>query len=428
MFNGLSLDQAPPISVVMRFFLSVPLFGILLATLLFFYPDFVATPYHPFSLAALHLMFLGVITMSMIGALFQMQSVLGGRPIPSPQGNALLIHAFLSIGILALSGAFVYGLPVLFVAAAVMLGSAIFYTAFLILPLLFTETPHDTLRGMRLSLITLGGTALLGIVMAVAYANGDFSSGHDLLRSAHYSLGLIGWIAALIIAVAFQVIEMFYVTAAYRRGIKRNLFRLLALALLLKILFLFSHLPYVWVFDLVMAALLTGFLLATLRKLHGRKRRVSDVSIWFWNTGMALLGISIAAHVGALYSGTVVLESMALIGFALFAFAIILGMMSKIVPFLVWFHLSSSGYLETPIMSNIIPASRSKALFFLFSLSALSALASLADPLLLRVSGAGFFALFGLLGYNLLHALSLYRRIRDTGTRFEFPAFETPPS
>ncbi|MBD3806829.1 MAG: hypothetical protein IE879_07060, partial [Sulfuricurvum sp.] len=72
MYNGLSLDQAPPISVVMRFFLTVPLFGIMLGCLLFTYPHEILIPSHPLSLSAIHLTFLGVITMTMIGALFQM--------------------------------------------------------------------------------------------------------------------------------------------------------------------------------------------------------------------------------------------------------------------------------------------------------------------------------------------------------------------
>ncbi|HLD24242.1 MAG TPA: hypothetical protein VJA83_09910, partial [Sulfuricurvum sp.] len=190
MYNGLSLDQAPPISVVLRFFLTVPVFGILLALIVFFNPHAVLTPAHPLSLAAIHVMFLGVISMSMFGALFQMQSVLGGRPIPSALGNAFLIHLFLVIGILSLSGAFIFGLSVLFVVASVFLGASIFYAANLILPLLFGGITHDTLRGMRLALMALTLTAVLGIVMASEYANLSFSASHDAIRSAHYSLGL----------------------------------------------------------------------------------------------------------------------------------------------------------------------------------------------------------------------------------------------
>ncbi len=38
--------------------------------------------------------------------------------------------------------------------------------------------------------------------------SGDFLA----LRQLHLGLGLLGWIALLILSVSFQVIEMFYVT------------------------------------------------------------------------------------------------------------------------------------------------------------------------------------------------------------------------
>ena len=204
MYSGLSLDQAPPISVVMRFFLTVPVIGIIVSMVVFLNPVEVLTPQYPLSLAAIHLMFLGVIAMAMIGALFQMQSVLGGRPIPSARGNSIMIHAFLVIGVLALFGAFVSLYPPLFSVAAVFLGASLLYTANLILPLLFSGVTHDTLRGMRLALISLSVTAVLGVVMATEYANGSFYDSHEAIRTIHYSFGLIGWVAALIVAVAFQ--------------------------------------------------------------------------------------------------------------------------------------------------------------------------------------------------------------------------------
>ncbi len=420
MFNaGLSLEQAPPISVVLRFFLTVPFFGLLLSALMIAAPMELLTPSHPLSLAAIHLILLGVITMSMIGALFQMQSVLGGRPIPSPMGNALIIHTFLVIGILSLAGAFIFSLSALFVIAAVMLGAAIIYTANIILPLLFGGITHDTLRGMRVALISLAITAILGIVMATSYANDSFSPLHDVIRTSHYSLGLIGWIGALIIAVAFQVVEMFYVTTPYSLWCKRNGFRIIAAALALKILWLFLALPYVWMFDGVLAALLMGFAVTTARRLRERKRRVSDVSIWFWESGIALLIVALIAHIGYLWSGSITIESVALIAFSLFALSIILGMMGKIVPFLVWFHLNSQGFMDAPIMSNVIRADRLKTTFWLFLSTALFALVSPLYSEALRLAGVSAAMMFVLLSVNLLGALKLYRHTMAHGTRFE---------
>ncbi|MGD9969998.1 MAG: hypothetical protein AB7S65_06040 [Sulfuricurvum sp.] len=422
MYNGLSLDQAPPISAVMRFFLSVPVFGLILSCIAILSPDALLTPSHPLSLAAIHLMFLGVLTMSMIGALFQMQSVLGGRPIPSPAGNGWIIHLLLALGVIALSAAFAWQQSIGFVIASVLLGSALVYTAFLVLPLLFGGVIHDTLRGMRLALVSLLITALLGIVMASAYANASFSEQHAQLREIHYSFGLAGWVATLIIAVAFQVVEMFYVTTGYNEWCKRNAFRIIAAALGLKALFLLAGWGMEWIFDAVFAALMIGFVATTLRRLKERKRKVPDVSIAFWQAGIALLSLFVLSHSVFLVSGLVAAETAALIAFALFALSIILGMLTKIVPFLVWFHLNSAGYMETPIMSHIIPAPRNTLLLRIFLGATAIALFSAAYPPLMRVSGVAFAAVFALLGYNLIRALILYRRVVRTGTRFEFPS------
>jgi len=419
MYNGLSLDQAPPLSVVMRFFLTVPLFGIALSILILLNPHDVLIPNHPLSLAAIHLMFLGIITMSMIGALFQMQSVLGGRPIPAPLGNAFLIHLFLVIGVLSLTSAFIYTQPVLFVIASVFLGASILYTANIILPLLFGGVTHDTLRGMRLALIALALTAILGIVMASEYANETFSASHDALRTLHYSFGLIGWVAALIIAVAFQVIEMFYVTTAYSSWCKRNAFKVIAASLILKAIWLLFGLPFVWVFDLVMGALLVGFITTTVKRLKERKRRVSDVSIWLWGAGIALLTLSIVAYALFTYNGYPILQSFSLIAYALFVLAIILAMMGKIVPFLVWFHLNSAGYMDAPIMSNIIPIHRVKMIFWLFIITATLILSGVFYSPLLQLGALSGGILFALLFLNLFKALKLYRYTLDHGTRFE---------
>jgi magnesium-transporting ATPase (P-type) len=186
------------------------------------------------------------------------------------------------------------------------------------------------------------------------------------------------------------------------------------------VIWLFLALPFVWVFDVFMALLLVGFVTTTMKRLRSRKRHVSDVSIWFWMMGMGLLMIALLSYLTLIVSHYEPLEAMSLIAFALFALSIILGMMGKIVPFLVWFHLNAAGYMETPIMSNIIPVKRLKMSFWLFGVTASTALTSPFVPLLLIASGLSGVALFSLLLFNLVTAAKLYRKVLATGTRFTF--------
>lgn len=420
MFNGLSLDQAPPLSVVMRFFITLPLFGLLLSLLIMIGGYDVLTPNHPLSLAAIHLLFLGILSMGMIGALFQMQSVLGGKPIPSPLGNSLIIYTLFTLGTLSLASAFTFGVPELFIIAGVFLGSAILYFAQILLPLLFGTITHDTLKGMRLAVIALLLTATLGIVMATAYANGRFNDYHNIIRTAHYSIGLIGWVAMLIVHVSFQVVEMFYVTTPYGNWCKHNVGRILIASLALKVLWLVLSLPFPWIWDLMIGLLLVGFVVTTMKRLQMRKRRVSDVSIWFWRAGISFLALSLGSYALSFMGDYPPFDAVSLISFALFALAIILGIMGKIVPFLVWFHLSSSGFMETPIMSNIIPQRRLKITFWLFVSTAFLAIASPFYPNIIILCGLSSGAMFGLFLFSLITAQRLYHHTLTHGIKFSF--------
>ena len=172
--------------------------------------------------------------------------------------------------------------------------------------------------------------------------------------------------------------------------------------------------------DAVIGLLLIGFVVTTTKRLRQRKRRVSDVSIWFWFTGLALLILAIGAYWSYIVFEYASLEIIALIAFGLFALAIILGMMGKIVPFLVWFHLNASGFMETPIMSTIIPQKRLKLTFWLFAASVLLALSSVFYPELLRVAGLSSICLFWVVLFNLITAARLYHHISKNGTKFTF--------
>ena len=66
----LSLDQAPPFSVPLRFFVTAPLFAIAAALVLLWYgPAALDSRWTPAVLAITHLMTLGFVVMVMSGAL-----------------------------------------------------------------------------------------------------------------------------------------------------------------------------------------------------------------------------------------------------------------------------------------------------------------------------------------------------------------------
>jgi hypothetical protein len=323
------------------------------------------------------------------------------------------------VGIVALVSAFITQMALLFVIASVFLGASGVYFFQLLFPLLLGKS-HSTLGGMRLSLIALLITVLLGIVMASAYAFGDFGAYHLLVRTIHYSFGVMGWMALLIIYVAFQVVEMFYVTAPYSAWCQHNVGRIIATALVLKALWLVVALPFPWIFDLMMGLLLIGFITTTLKRLVNRKRRVKDVSIWFWRLGIGLLSSALGAYGISVFFSSPVLESVSLISFGLFVLSIMMGMMGKIVPFLVWFHLNAQGFKDTPMMSSILPQKTLTILFALLTITAVVAILSPLTPWLMSVAGVSGMVMFGTLEFALVQAKQRYDYTLNYGEKWVF--------
>ncbi|MCZ7654672.1 MAG: hypothetical protein M5R42_10950 [Rhodocyclaceae bacterium] len=102
---GLSFEQAPPISVPFRFFLTAPLFGMAAGLLLLWQgPQAFVSRWTPVALALTHLLAVGFMLQAMCGALLQMLPVAAGANIWQPRRVTHLTHAGLTIGTLLPGG------------------------------------------------------------------------------------------------------------------------------------------------------------------------------------------------------------------------------------------------------------------------------------------------------------------------------------
>ena len=110
---GLSLEQAPPFSVPLRFFLTAPWFLVMAALLLLWQSlqEIFANRWLPAMLALTHLLTLGFMAQVMLGALLQILPVVVGVVVPRPRLTGTLIHVPLTLGALALSIVFWGGSP-----------------------------------------------------------------------------------------------------------------------------------------------------------------------------------------------------------------------------------------------------------------------------------------------------------------------------
>ena len=418
--NGLSLDQAPPISVVLRFFMSGALFGMLAGVLVLLFGTSI---FHADTIQAViftHTLTLGVMLSFMFAALFQMLPVIAGVRLTAPTAKANLVQYPLLTGIITLLFAFYTGNPLLFGIASVLLGLSILGIAFVMLKNLIKLPNHSpSSKGMTVALIALALLTILALYLTASLSGLTEGDYYTQLKTAHYSFGLFGWIALLIISISFQVIEMFYVTPSYPRLISGYFPLILLGVLVFAMLFSFVW-QDVWLpATLLITLLLTGYALLTLRRLTQRKRPIADATVWLWRLGMVLLILSMTVTVVTRFFPLQPLQTLSYILYAGFALSIVFAMFYKIIPFLTWFHLNSQGYFTAPMMHEVIHPKTAMKHLYIHLATLVSFVLSVFVPTLIYLAGILTLLSFGWMLYQIIHAWRLYVHTQKTGEKFE---------
>lgn len=218
----LSFDQAPPISVPVRFFLTAPLFGVAAGLLLAFEGASVFdSRWQPAALALTHLMTLGFMLLTLCGALLQILPVATGANVWRSHAVAWVGHVGLVAGTLLLVGGFLFAAPALFRVAGPLLGATLtVYAAAVGAALIQSPARGPTIVALRLAIVALLVTGGLGVALAAAFGWGLGLPLH-VLTSAHAAWGLLGWTLGLVAGVSYLVVPMFQLTPPYHSGFAR---------------------------------------------------------------------------------------------------------------------------------------------------------------------------------------------------------------
>jgi hypothetical protein len=367
-----------------------------------------------------HTFTLGVMLSFMFAALFQMLPVIAGVKLSTPVQRANRLQYPFIAGIIVLLFAFQSSSPWLYGLASLLLGGSILYIVSIMLKNLFELVHHSTSsRGMLIALLSLALVVILALYMTTTLSGLLQGTSYSVVKEAHYSFGLFGWIALLIISISFQVIEMFYVTPAYPKFVSGYLpFKLLGLLLLgLIISFL---IPTVWaVIDVFIALVLIGYASITLKRLTQRKRPLTDATVWFWRLGLSSLILSMLCILVTLFTEQEILKQLSYLFFATFALSIVFAMFYKIVPFLTWFHLNAQGYFTAPMMHEVIHPKTANKHLYIHLVTLVTFLLSLFISPLIYLAGLLTILSFGWMTWQIIHAWKLYKHTQETGEKFE---------
>ena len=421
--GALSLENAPGFWSPVRFFLTVPVFGMIAAGIIFLDGgQLFQSRWLPASLAVAHVFTLGYIAMAMLGALFQMLPVLMGAAFPQAERAAVFVHLLFAAGALCLVFAFLLQFPVLFATAtAVLVPALILFGTGVLVAIFRTGKTRATARTVQLAAVGLIVTVLIGGYMSSGHALGRVSLNNGL-TNYHAAWGVIGWILILAIGVSGQVIPMFLTTPPYP-----NLFNKRLAYLLMFLLCAGSLLPVRGLEQVAMvlvSCLMLAYASVTLYLLGKRRRKRFDITCAYWQVGMLCLILGAGTYVYGYFGGLMAQVDVALLSglflLAGFAVSIINGMLYKIVPFLVWLNLRMPvvmGKLKpgtryyTPNIHEVINI-RPMQVQFMFHVAGLLLLvvAAFLQGFTVYVAALAMLVSNFLLLLNLLHAVRLYRQ------------------
>lgn len=425
MFNeGLSLDQAPPISVPFRFFLTAPIFAIIIGALILFSDaSLIMNRYSGISIAIVHLFTLGILSMIIVGAMQQMMPVLAGAVIKKPILFANVVHTTLTVGTILFALYFIFKIKVLLMIATTLLAIS-FLTFFIIsIRLLFkVKFLNSTVIAMRIFVVVGLITILLGLHLSGSHISDNISENHYSIVSIHILFGTFGFATLIIMGVAFQVIPMFYVAKSFPKFIQNSVPFIIVLLLLVYTLFEFAS------FDLTIVKLLFVIFIAAfgyfgIHSLNNRRRPIFDVTLLYWKTSLYMLIIGLLIWFFAKNDVSYLL--FILFGFG-FLYSLLQGMIYKILPFLCWFHLTSKGYFSVPTMRELIVEDMIRIQFYMFISSLLFFILAFFLSAIFLYIGAVLFIfsnLFFLL--NLIMAIRKYNKIAKTDP-MDMSSFQIP--
>lgn len=417
----LSLEQTPPLAVPLRFFLVAPLAGMAAALLaLYLGPEAMVSRWQPGVLAFTHLLTLGYLLMVMMGAMLQMLPVLVGVQPGRPLLLARVVHALLIGGTVLLVVAFLQMVKIWFAISGILLALALGLFIVVIGKALWqARSMHDTVTAMRLALLALGITLLLGLWLVLWYLNSHWGR-EQILINLHLGWGLLGWVGLLILGVAYQVVPMFQITREYHPKVRYWQPRLIFLFLVVWSLLFAMENRLAWLAALGIALTYVVFALLTLRLQHRRLRRLPDVTVDFWKLGLLCLLLAAGLWLQQqlwpnLLPGTRVELWWGILLIPGTGVTLISGMLYKIVPFLVWLHMNNrlqeAGLWQgkLPTMRQIIIEQRARRHLYLHGLAMLLLLGAVLFPWLFHPAMLMLAASFAMQGWNLLGALRTYR-------------------
>ena len=360
-------------------------------------PELAGHYYHPRLLALTHTVTLGWITLAIMGASYQLIPVVLEHPIWSERLAGWQL-AILGIAVLGMIAHFLLGTwPGLVAAAGLLTSGVTLHLLNVILSVRGLAQWSLTARLVMIGYAGLVATTLFGSALAVNHIRPFLPTEFFATLHAHVQLALLGWVTPMILGVAARVYPMFLLAPAPRPWSSRCQLWGVALGMPSVVVGLLADAPRLLAVGAgAVATAAVAHAVWVLEMARARKRPRLDWGLRFTLTATSflmpavLLGLALATDV---LSGPRVALAYAVLVLGGWVSLTIVGMMLKIVPFLVWYraYAPRAGRERVPTLLEISsPRLEGLAYVLLTGGTALLTVAVLVgDPAWIRAAGLG---------------------------------------
>ena len=345
---------APPFKLVGGYFIA-GIFFLALSIGAFFYADFEAISSLN-TAGFLHIFFVGFVMSIIIGALYQLTSVILEKPFFTVKG-AILNLAIFCLSLLAMSYAMIFGeARILQISGVFLFGALLFFGSTYALSFMDNKKRSFAAFALFASAIFLLVGITLGFCL-VMILGGTLMLDFTMTLKFHVYF-VLGFVFFVILGAASVLLPMF----ALAHDLKFTLSKAsLAFYILAGVLLAVDE--NLAIFAVVVAALL--FIAQAFYILKKRVRKAYD----YWNVNIALSLLALLC--AAIF---MIFEKLNLATFFMiygFLFAFIVAHLYKIAPFLIWYHYVAPfvGKAKVPLLDTMI---LKKAAYFAIAFNAIS--------------------------------------------------------
>lgn len=421
--------QGVPLSIPLPFLLTgivaVVCFGLLLPWTI---AEALLAPDFPHVLMLVHLLTLGWLTMTIMGASLQLVPVI----IASPLRATRFLHwqyPLYTGGVLLLLSGFWWMLPwLMIVGGTLVVLSMLHYICVLAITFAHARVRPLTVRYLLASLVYLSIVVSLGLTAALNFQFGFLGIGTDRLLLTHITLGVVGWLTCTLMGVSYTLARMFALAHGHTDRSGRIIFWLLNGGVcLLALGFSCDWQFLILTGGLVLIAAVWLFGYDYGRLLRVRHRKMLDVTQYHAIASVVYLVLVVPLGIGAVLFGwhqPAVLVALALATLIGWLGQSSIGYLYKIVPFLIWHDRYGPlvGRQKVPLMREMVHEHWAWAGWWLLNIGLVAVIiSSLLSPWLwvvqiaCAVLASGFLlamlTVFGVVLFHLKHSRHAQKKV-----------------